>query len=208
MFWTHFYDLIVKFGILFLSIFAMTSFPFYDDYAILLILTSLAISSISYIYFLRTLGSYLYCRFTLKMPVDFKQAEKLNAALSPNPFTLLGLEWLPLNEVKHSEADMKFERAIELLEIWTEQKKLKRQEQIDKFKNNSTATKIYEISLGLICVGLLLTSFFNVPPASYLISYYCELFDTNEYHPILIGCLMIIIFLLPILIIKKIRGVK
>jgi len=208
MFWTHFYDLIVKFGILFLSIFAMTSFPFYDDYAILLILIALAISIVSYIYFFRTLGSYLYCRLTLMMPVDFNKAKKLNPALSPNPFSFSGLEWLPLQEVKHLESDMKFARSIELLDLWTKQRKLKRQEQIDKFKNNSTATKIYEISLGVICIGLLITSIFNVPPASYLINYYCELFDTNEYHPILIGFVMIIIFLLPILIIKKIRGLK
>lgn len=140
------------------------------------------------------------------MYLNFNQAKKLNPALSPNPFSFIGLEWLPLKEVNDLESDKKYGTSIELLDKWIQQKKLRRLEQKEKYKNSSATSKVFEISLGVLSIILFITSFLNIPPASIVINYYCELFNTNEYNPMLIGCIMIIPLLLPILIIKKQRG--
>ena len=204
MIWTHVYDLALKLIVLFLSIFLFTSLPVFDDHVIVLIITSFAVSIIFYIFFLRTLGSYLYSRFTLKMPVSFAQAKQLNEALAPNPFFTNDLKWLALNEIKELDPDTKYEVALKLLVKWKEQKKEARKLQIEKFKRSSSQSKFFEITLAVLVVLCFVTSFLELPPANLIIKYYCIFFDTNSYSPILIGSILTLIVLFPILLIKKV----
>jgi hypothetical protein len=204
--WTHIYDLTVKIGVIVLSVITFTNTPYFEDYPILLISLSLAVSIFLYLIFLRTLGSYLYCRINLKMPVSLDRAKALNDALSPNPFSIYGHEWLHLKEVKYLDDDKKYATALQMLEQWRIEKITERKKQVEDFKNASPLSKAYQVAIVLMAVVFLLTSFLNIPPASYVIRYYCQLFDTDEYSPILIGCLMILAALLPILLIKKMRG--
>ncbi len=203
MFWTHIYDLVMKIGVLFLSIIILHNIPFLEDKGIVVTCVSLIISVVSYILFLRTLGSYLYCRLSLKMPINFKQAEALNEALAPNPFPFTNLLWLPLKEVKDLHVEHKYETAIALLYQWKLDKQRKREEQINQSKNNSPIIKGLERLSVVIVLASFATSFLKLPPATFVIQYYCNLFDTNEYSPFFISCIMTIVCLLPIILIKR-----
>lgn len=200
MIWTHIYDLIVKLGTLFLSIFALTLIPFFEEQGVLIVILSIIFSVIAYTIFLRTLGSYLYCRLTLKMPVTMKQAKTLNKGLAPIPFQFGDFSWLPLTEVKNID-DNKYDMALSLIDQWT----MKRRERWQKIIEQSTGfVKFIEILMAVIFIGMLATSHFNIPPASYIIELYCKIFDTNEYHPMLIGSLTSFIFIFPLILIKKV----
>ncbi len=203
--WTHIYDLTVKIGVIVLSVITFTNTPYFEYYPILLISLSFAVSIFLYLFFLRTLSSYLYCRINLKMPVSLDQAKALNDALSPNPFSIYGHEWLHLKEVKNLEDDKKYDAALQMLEQWKKEKTAERKKQVDDFKNAPPLSKAFQVVIVVITILFLLTSFLNIPPASYVIKYYCELFNTDEYSPVLIGCVMIFVVLLPILLIKKLR---
>lgn len=138
------------------------------------------------------------------MTIDFTQAKKLNDALSPNPFPFTSLKWLSLKEVKGLDKENKYNAAIELLDKWTEEKRVNREAQIEKFKNSLGQSKVFEVVMSLLVVICFITNFLNLPPASFAIKYYCNFFDTDKYSPMLIGGILTLILLLPVLLIKKI----
>lgn len=201
MIWTHIYDLMIKLATLFLSIILFVSIPFFVDNELVLIILSIFISGILYIFFLRTLGSYFYSRFTLKMKINYSQAKKMNDAFSP--LTLTDLNWLPLKDLKNVEEKDKYAVALERLEKWKEEKRIARKKQIDDFKNSTSFGKVLEIIFGLIVLTCFVISHYNLPPASYLISFYCDLLNENSYPPMLIGSFLSLIVLVPYIIIKR-----
>ena len=67
---------------------------------------------------------------------------------------------------------------------------------------NSTKIKILDYSVALVFIILLLTSHLNIPPSSYFISIYCNVFDTDEYYPMLITALLSLTYSIPIIFIK------
>lgn len=123
--WTHLYDLIAKLGTLFLALFILTNIQFISDNCILVPVLAITITVIAYIFYLRTLSSLLYCKFTLGMNVNYKKAKVLNPALSPNPFSLNGYTWLPLKEIKHLDNNIKYETALGLMYSWLKNKSQK-----------------------------------------------------------------------------------
>ena len=68
---------------------------------------------------------------------------------------------------------------------------------------NSTKVKMLEYSILLVFISLLLTSHFDLPPSSYFVSIYCNVFNTNEYPPMLIAGILTLIYAIPIYFIKK-----
>ena len=120
--WTHLYDLIAKLGTLFLSLFILTNIPFIMDNSVLVPVLAIIITVLAYILNLRTLSSLLYCKFTLGMNINFKEAKELNPALSPNPFSLNGYTWLPLKEIKSLDNNVKYETALRLMHNWLKNK--------------------------------------------------------------------------------------
>jgi hypothetical protein len=68
---------------------------------------------------------------------------------------------------------------------------------------NSSKIKTLEYSVAVVFIILLATSYFNLPPSSYLISIYCNTFDTDKYSPMLITALACLIYAIPIYFIKK-----
>ncbi len=203
MFWTHVYDLLIKCSVLSLSILFLISVPFFEDKGILVGLLSLAISVLSYILIFRTIGSYLYCRITLKMSLNFNQAKNLNAALSPSPFQFSNFNWLPLVEVKYLEEDKKYETALSLLNNWQLEKATLKSKKIEKFKNSSLAIKAIDILSFIIVIGSFVTTVFQLPPATFFIKFYCNFFDTEKYSAMLLSIIVLIIVLLPILLLRK-----
>jgi hypothetical protein len=95
------------------------------------------------------------------------QAKALNDALSPNPFSIYGHEWLHLKEVKALEDDKKYDAALQMLEQWRKEKTAERKKQVDDFKNAPPLSKAFQILIVLMVILFLLTSFLNIPPASY-----------------------------------------
>jgi|SRR3954462_143521 hypothetical protein len=200
MIWTHFYDLIIKLFLLFVSILIVINIPFIDQQPILILFFILFISISSYILYLRTFSSFLYCRFTLKMNISMEEARKLNPALSPAPFSIGGLKWLPLKEVKTLPTDKKYEAALSLLENWLKNKDVQKKVlQVE----TSTTIKILEYSVLVVFLYLLLASHFDLPPSHYFIMLYCKIFNTNEYSPMLITMLLTLVYCMPVLFIKK-----
>ncbi|WP_026209705.1 hypothetical protein [Cytophaga aurantiaca] len=68
---------------------------------------------------------------------------------------------------------------------------------------NSTKVKLLEWSIAAVFLLLLFTSHFNFPPSSYFISLYCDLFNTDEYSPMLIASLLSLLYALPVYFIKE-----
>jgi hypothetical protein len=68
---------------------------------------------------------------------------------------------------------------------------------------NSTKVKMLEYSILVVFIFLLITSHFDFPPSSYFASIYCNVFNTNEYPPMLITGILTLIYAIPIYFIKK-----
>ncbi|MBS1512884.1 MAG: hypothetical protein JST86_18725 [Bacteroidetes bacterium] len=202
MVWTHIYDLLAKLLSLAITAVILQLLPLYDLGTPVIALITIGISVSIYIVFFRTLGSYCYCRWKLGMPVTFNEAKILNNALSPNPFRNPGSKWLTLQEVKSMQTEDKYASALQLLQQWEEKKEKVKQEESEKQQNKTAGEKFFEILTVVIIISVFLTVFFEQPPATYVIQYYCKLFDTQEYSPILIGGIMVLVILLPLLLIK------
>lgn len=200
MIWTHYYDLLVKISILFLSIFTLNLIPFFDGHEFYLTILSIILSTTFYILILRTFGSYLYCRITLKMAITIGEAKNLNDALSPFPLQHGDLNWLPLTEIINVEHSKKYEAALILANQW---KKSKMENWVKTKEQSKGLVRLIEISIGVIFIGMLISSNLNLPPSNYFIELYCKIFNTNQYSPMLIGTLASLIFILPLILIKK-----
>jgi hypothetical protein len=208
IFWTHIYDAVLKAGFWLLAVIVAVNSPYFEDSVIEGVLVSTLITIAVYVYFLRTLGSYLYCRFTLNMKfITFDEAKALNEALSPNPFPYFDKKWLPLKEVKSLPELEKYSAALNMLERWTKERKQKWQDKKDTFNNSPVFIKVLDVLTVIVCLGFLATSILDLPPASYVIRLYCHVFDTNQYSPMLIGMLMTLVVVLPVFFYKRSRGI-
>jgi len=75
---------------------------------------------------------------------------------------------------------------------------------MDNSTNKTTSSKVIAGIALLITILSFVVSFFELPPATYLIKYYCQVFDTDRYPMILIGGILMLICLVPLLVLKKI----
>lgn len=121
VYFTHSYDFILKLitypGVL-ISLFSIPGSRNNGFVVLLLLLLGIVLGFIVYTFLVRTLSSWLYCRYTLNMKVTLAQAKKLNAAFSPwHPFE----EWLPMKELKQIDEQLRYPAALEFLKKWEEQ---------------------------------------------------------------------------------------
>lgn len=201
---THLIDGLIKLGLMFALIFLVANIPFFDGRGYLLLFTVITAFFLLYFYIFRTLGSYLYAMWVLKMQVTWEQAKTLNEGLAP--FKNHFMTWLPLKEVKNLDDDIKYTTAIQLIEKWKLENKNKKREAFESLKKGSTLTKTLKyFYLGYIVVSLL-TSILNLPPASYIIEWYCNFFEDENYYPMFIWAIMVLPVAFPVLILKKKYG--
>lgn len=197
MFFTHIFDIIFKLISIIISIFGiMILIQFYND-ALAAFIISFVFSILLYVIIFRTIASLLYARFYLKMELNYFQAKELNKALSPI-FTL-GNKWLPLTEIKEIEADYKYETALKLIETWKQEQKKEQQKIKQNFNEASLKTKVLTIIMYGIVLYVFVAVFMHWYPMNLLNDFYMNLFNTNEYYPMLNG----MITALPIILIFK-----
>ncbi len=199
MIWTHIYDLILKLVTLLLSIIIMIQFPFSQNYAVISIIIGVILFFVSYHYFIRTLATYLYCKMTLRMNVNFSEAKQLNNAFSP--LFSLHMQWLPMTEIKSLNDSKKYDAALDIYKRWDEEKKKERAQHMQDFKSSGKWTKILTITMYCFVVYFVVATFMNLPPADFVTEVYCRIFSTDNYYPILTGLVLV---LPTILIFKRI----
>jgi hypothetical protein len=197
MFFTHTFDIIFKLISITISIFGiMILIQFYND-ALAAFIISFVFSILLYVLIFRTIASLLYAKFYLKMELNYFQAKDLNKALSPI-FTL-GNKWLPLTEIKEIEADYKYETALKLIENWKMEQKTEQQKIKQNFNEASLKTKVLTVIMYGIVLYVFVAVFMHWYPMNLLNDFYMNLFNTNEYYPMLNG----MITALPIILLFK-----
>jgi len=185
MFFTHIFDIIFKLISIIISIFGiLILIEFYND-ALAAFIISFVFSILLYGLIFRTIASLLYARFYLKMELNYLQAKELNIALSP--IFSLGNKWLPLLEIKEIETDYKYETALKLIENWKLEQKNEQQKIKQNFNDASIKTKILTIIMYGLVLYIFLAVFMHWYPMSLLNEFYMNLFNTNEYYPMLNG---------------------
>lgn len=202
MMWTHLYDLVLKLVTMFLVIMLIVQVPVVGSNAFVGILLVIILFFVSYYLLIRTLATYLYCKLTLKMNLSFKQAKKLNDAISP--VFSLDMQWLPMTEIKALDDNIKYEVALNTYAIWKEEKQKKMQQRLLDFKAAGQQSKTLTVVQYVLVAYIAIASFMNLPPANYLTIAFCKLFDTDKYYPILNSFLLIV----PTLLIFKVLGRK
>ncbi len=197
MFSTHIFDIIFKLISLLIGILSILILMNHNDNAPYTFIFSIIFSIILYLGIFRTIASLLYARFYLKMELNFFQAKELNKALSPI-FTL-GNKWLPLTEIKEIEADYKYETALKIIENWKQKQKSEQQKIKQNFNEASLKTKVLSIIMYGLVLYVFVAVFMQWYPMNLLNEFYMNLFNTNEYYPMLNG----MITALPIILIFK-----
>lgn len=197
MFWTHIYDLLFKMVNLIISILILVQLPYQDYNPAFLIIGIMALFSIFYFFFLRTISSYFYSKFTLKMDLTFAQAKKLNGAFSP--IFNYNFNWLHMKEIKNLDKDLKYETAVRIYEEWDLENKKKLKENLDYFKNSKVTAKARIVTMYLLIVFFGIASILDIAPASYITEWYCITFNTIKYYPML----NLIILCIPVILINK-----
>lgn len=198
---THTIDMIMKFISMLTSLFFSLSIPVLEDKGVILMSIMVALSVVLYIYFFRTLGSFLYCRLILKMPVTVNEAGKLNPALAPNPFAAGGMEWLPLREVKQLSPDERYNAALKIMENWMAAKRA-------ELAKKSRLLRTYEIIAGVLLVVFYIMISENIPPAGYVIKMFCDWIGTDFYSPLLLTLIFAVIVFLPYVLLKRYQSKK
>lgn len=69
--------------------------------------------------------------------------------------------------------------------------------------NKTTSSKIFTVLFIVILIYSFIAGYFELPPATLLIRYYCQLFDTDKYPATLISLVFCLICLLPLVLVKK-----
>jgi len=153
---------------------------------------------IVYLKITRTLGSWLYCKYTLKIDLDFNQAKQLNRVLAPlNP----AREWLDLKDYKNYHGADAFESLLKAANLFDDYNKVKTFEKLQQFKSMSVSKKILQIGYFLSVLFWISASLFNIYPCSLsndLLSAYIPLDKTT------IKLLTMSIFTLPTIFVFKI----
>lgn len=173
---------------MFLSIILLIQIPYFEDKGMLLVLVGCIVFVILYNYLIRTFATYLYCRFALRMSVGLSQAKQLNNAFSPT--FPINLKWLPMTEIKNLDNAIKYQAALDIFRKWEEDKKQRRTQQLQDFKNSTQKTKLLTMVKYFLVVYFMLAGLMNLPPANLLAEAYCKLFDTEEYYPFLNGIVL------------------
>lgn len=202
MFFTHLYDRLIKVVfltagtclIITLDLPQQMELPAFIALVIAMFLLHIAV--------LRTLGSYLYCRLRLNMPVNLRQAAALNNVLCPYPHEYPGTGWLPLKEVKALDPELRYAEALKLKNSWYEQLRLRKEQEEKGFADRGVNRRLLMVICGMLAGFGVFTLFAGIPPASWLIDLYCRLFDTVSYPPALIGMILVAIAFLPAAIIR------
>jgi hypothetical protein len=202
MAWTHKFDLLFKLIAIAICVALLVLFGDYLDqiqnhyvHMATFIVVIITVFVLIYYPLLRSLGTYCYANFTLKMKINFAQAKKLNSAYSP--FILSSRDWLPMTELAQDDVTMKYEKALAIYEMYDTEKRHERIKDKHGFKESSLVRKILKIVSVVLMCGAFITGILNLPPSSYISNFYCKLFDTNSYFPML----NIVLMILPIAII-------
>lgn len=164
MFFSHIYDNILKIATLFLCAVLSLAIPGFEDNTLFVLAFMLALFLIVYFAFVRTVATFLYCRFTLKMPLTLSQARQLNEAVTPVFFWQM--KWLPLAEIKDMEPSLKFGKTLELYAAWKETNRQERKQNWVDFKQAGTRTKLLTVIMYFLVGYLSLASFFSWPPVN------------------------------------------
>lgn len=206
MVWTHSYDALVKLVIaailIGLLVYILDEVP-ETNTSVRKLLFGFGFVLAVLIYYLigRSLGSYLYCRFTLKMNIQFREAKQLNPSLAP--LDLLNHEWVPYKELLNLSQANRYPEALTLQTHWLKGKKEVLVDERKKFKANKPYIKGVKILIYLLCPVLLILAFYNYPPASYISYTYQTLFNTASYYPILNTAILYIPLAVLLLFIDK-----
>lgn len=166
---THFFDGLFKLLTLGFAVFIVLEIQFLNNSPLALITGVLTISFILYFYVFRSLSSFFYTRFILKMDITYIQASLLNPSLSP--LSIYNQEWLKLEEVKDLESSKKLPSALEIQDDWLKEKAWKRKSVLPTFIESSTKTKVLTILSLLWIAYSSVASFTDWPPASFINSF-------------------------------------
>lgn len=181
--WTHIYDLLGKLLTLVLIILLALAFPAIADNTLVFFTLAAVLYFLSYHYGIRTLATWCYCTFSLKMKLSMQQAATLNNAFTPtfgNP-----LKWLPQRELRDMEGVDKYALALSNFTIWEAEQKAERQKHLQQFKSASKLSKTTTILQLIVLAYLFIASILNWPPADVFTDIFCWLFDTTSYYPML-----------------------
>lgn len=192
LFWTHIYDLIIKLiTILICMILMLDYFPLLQDNKTISIIIAVGLYFLSYHFIVRTLATFLYCKFSLGMPISIQQAQNFNNIFTPTLST--ELTWMPMTEIKLLPKSERYQTALKINLEWKAQKTQTKIQNQQDFKDASIKTKSLTIIMYIVMVYFALSAFLNIFPANKITDFFCSIFQTESYFP----ALNIIILLLP-----------
>lgn len=199
MAWTHTYDLLIK--LLLMVVIILFCIPVPDlleaegitlsggNLGAVMILTIILLFACAYHFLLRTLSSYLYARFTLKMPISYAEAKPLNKAFT----TLVPMgKWLPMRELLLYPPEDRYRQALTTVygyEAMEAELDRMIREKSGRPPFSKTAFEIVAVSVAILCA---IIGMANFPPASYLSRMQGSLLGDGRYYPlvnILILCI-------------------
>lgn len=204
MFWTHLYDLLLKIVTVLFIILAFSFFPSMIDNFFITFIIGILLFFVIYNFVLRTIATFLYCKFTLKMDLTYAQAKHLNNAFSP--IFPPNVKWLPMEELKQLESINKYEIALETLKKWEIEKRENNKREIQDFKQSSNKTKFLTVLMYVIIIYFGFASHLNLPPSNFLTAIFCKVFNTEKFYPII--NLLILAYITNLIFIKIDKNIK
>src|ERR1043165_826831 len=186
--YTHIYDAFMKLLAIALCATLTLQIMAIDDPGLPLLLGVLMLSVLLYYALLKTLGTWLYCKFTLKMDLTFAQARTLNGAFAP----VWSNQWLPMKELKDIDDSIKYETALKIYEHWKETGERVKQTVKVEFAPKSNKTKVLTVIMYSLFVVFFITSIANVPPSSYIADMWMRIWGDNKYNPIVNWAILIL----------------
>lgn len=199
---SHFFDLVLKMALLVVLIVAFVILP--DSTGLpRAVSVSLAIVLwlVLYMAFLRTLGTFLYCRYRLGMILTMNDAKLLNDAVTP--INVFQREWLPLKEVRGLPAQERLGAALLKVAEWRRAKEAERAAVTQDFKDRSAGQKVMGVAMIIGAAYLFGATIAEWPPMNYIISGYCSLLGTDKYPVMLLWLIAVLIFVVPVGLLAK-----
>jgi len=204
MFWSHKYDFVLKLlslaiciGLLIPILNSLDSTGSYSGrwYVFGMMAIAVVLFMGSYLLLFRTISTFAYAKFTLKMNLSFHQARTLNNAYTP---LLPHNKWLPMQELRDMPDDTKYETALAILQQWEDAKRSERNAKRTEFANAPLALKALKILFGALMVWIFIAGVANLPPCSYITNFIMWA-GGDRYYPMLNICLLI----LPVAVVYK-----
>jgi len=199
MAWTHTYDLLIKILLIAVIIFlCATGTDMLEAQGFIVPGNALGISVMCfavvlyvgiYQFVLRTLSSYLYARWTLKMPVSFAEARTLNKA-----FTALAPmgRWMPMRDLLLYPPQDRYRQAL----AWLHRHEALTAELDQRIRNSTdkplVSKTFFEIAAVLVVIAALVVGFMNYPPANYLSAAQAAVLGEGQYYPFLNVIMLVI----------------